>query len=249
MKRLFVFVLAFLPLCLSSIPAFDPATPELFYYGHSCFMLITTKFVKIVMDPHSKFKYPLPEKEADIVTISHEHFDHSNAEGIKGKPVVLRGLKSDGSWNQINTTIKGVHIFNIGTYHDEENGTKRGRNSIFVFDLDERRFVHLGDLGHLLSKDIIKKLGKVDVLMIPVGGYYTIDAVQATQLAREINAKVVVPMHYQTEITKELPIKPLDVFLENNKDVRARFMQGNGTPFIYMPFQQEIWVLKYPYAH
>lgn len=249
MKRILLFALAFFLPYFSSAPAIDPATPELFYYGHSCFMLISTKFVKIVMDPHSKFKYLLPDKEADIVTISHEHFDHSNAQAIKGKPVVLRGLKNDGNWNQIDTTIKGVHIFTIGTYHDDENGTKRGRNSIFVFDVDGRRFVHLGDLGHLLSKDIIKKLGKVDVLMIPVGGYYTIDAVQATQLAREINAKVVIPMHYQTEITKDLPIQPLSVFLENNKDTQVRFMQGNGTPFIYMPSKQEIWVLKYPYAH
>lgn len=249
MKKIFLPVIAFLLLHFLSIPAIEPGTPELFYYGHSCFMLISTKFVKIVMDPHSKLKYPLPEKEADIISISHEHFDHSNAEGIKGKPTVLRGLKSDGSWNHINTTVKGVHIFNIGTYHDDKKGTERGLNSIFVFDLDGKRFVHLGDLGHLLSRDIIEKLGKVDVLMLPVGGYYTIDAVQAAQIAREVNSKVVIPMHYQTEITKELPIKPLNLFLENSKDVFVRFMQGNGTPFIYMPAKQEIWVLKYPHAH
>lgn len=157
---------------------------KLTWHGHACFTLESADGT-VVFDP-SEPKYvpgiPVPELAADVVLCSHYHHDHGYADGVKQ-------LK-----RRTNLLINDMH-----TFHDEDNGEKRGENLIHIVDAEGRRIVHMGDLGHMLSSEQIDALGKVDVLMIPVGGFYTIDAATAHELSKKIGAAVTVPMHYKGE--------------------------------------------------
>jgi L-ascorbate metabolism protein UlaG (beta-lactamase superfamily) len=111
-----------------------------------------------------------PVDGVDLVTISHEHSDHNYAALATGSPTILRGL-AQNDWAKIDQQIKGVRVYTVPAYHDDTQGSQRGKIAIFVFDLEGLRVVHLGDLGHKLSDDQVKQIGAVDVLMIPVGGF------------------------------------------------------------------------------
>ncbi|OPX86158.1 MAG: metal-dependent hydrolase [Pelotomaculum sp. PtaB.Bin104] len=178
---------------------------KIFWYGHSCF-LIETPQKKIITDPFYKnFGYPVPNIAADIVTISHQHSDHNGIDTVPGKPKVV---ETAGEHN-----IDGVKITGVKSFHDMRNGSQRGENIIFVFQVEGIRICHLGDLGHLLDQPTLKQIGEVDVLLIPVGGYYTINAGEAKEVAAQLNPYLVVPMHYITGYIK-LPIAPVNEFLK-----------------------------------
>jgi L-ascorbate metabolism protein UlaG (beta-lactamase superfamily) len=130
------------------------------------------------------------EETADIVTISHEHGDHNNLAAVKGNPEVVRASGT--------ITAKGIEFRVVSTFHDNVQGTQRGQNRVVCFTLDGVRFCHLGDLGHRLTGEQLAQIGKVDVLFIPVGGNFTIDALLATQVADDIKPSIVIPMHYKT---------------------------------------------------
>jgi L-ascorbate metabolism protein UlaG (beta-lactamase superfamily) len=139
-----------------------------------------------------------------LVTISHEHTDHNNAALATGSPTILRGLAAN-DWAKIDQKIKGVRVYTVPTYHDDKQGSARGKNAVFVFDLDGLRVVHLGDLGHPLSDDQVKQIGAVDVVMIPVGGFYTIDGKGAAEVVGQLKPKIAIPMHYKTpDVSKSL---------------------------------------------
>ena len=240
MKRIIVLVIA---LWLArGLSAQNPRPATLEYFGQSCFLLTTSSGLRIIMDPPA-LKYPLPTEEADVVTVSHEHFDHNNIAAIKGKPVVLRGLRRDGSWNNVDQTIKGVHIYNFGTYHDNKEGAAFGKNSIFVYEFDKIKLVHLGDLGHVLDEKTVKKIGRPDFMLVPVGGQFTIDADKAWQVVGQLSPRVIIPMHYQTVRTMEIAIVPVDSFLKGRKNVRQL---GSTRTDLTAPPQQEVWVFKTP---
>jgi len=241
-KRIIIAVIA-AGLCAGAARGLASTRPTIQYFGHACFLLTTAGGARIVMDPHHKLDYPLPKVEADAVTVSHEHFDHNNAESIKGKPVILRGLQQGGSWNGIDQSVKGVHIYNIGVYHDSVQGAQRGRNSVFVFEFDNLRLVHMGDLGHTLDAATVKKIGKVDFLLVPVGGNFTIDADDAWQVVNQINPKVVIPMHYKTGKTKDIPIQTVDGFIKGRNNVKQ---QPSGAVELVPPSHQEVWVFPTP---
>jgi L-ascorbate metabolism protein UlaG (beta-lactamase superfamily) len=206
------------------------------WHMHSCFEIIDQ--ATVVMDPHDgrSIGVKVPSLRADVVTISHDHFDHNAVRVIKGEYVVVKDVAS--------RTVKGVAIRGITGFHDDVNGEKRGRMNIFHITLDGVRFCHLGDLGHMLSEAQIKELGEVDVLFLPVGGVFTIDGEQAQQLVRSINPKVAIPMHFRVG-GLSMSIQNADGFLKGLPDdmiVRV----GNEVEFEAgdLPEKTEYWVFS-----
>ena len=167
---------------------------EITWLGHSCFKL-KGKQATVITDPFSPSTgYTLGKLTADIVTVSHPHPGHSYIQGVADDP---RILKSPGEYEAAGVLTVGVH-----TYHDNEKGTQRGKNTAFVIDVDDVMICHLGDLGHVLTAEQVAEMEGVDVLLIPVGGVSTIDAVQAAQVVRQLEPKIVIPMHYMTDAIK-----------------------------------------------
>jgi L-ascorbate metabolism protein UlaG (beta-lactamase superfamily) len=215
------------------------------WFGHACFTLESSKGTKVLIDPFNDIGYTFPTVIPDIVTMSHEHFDHNNTDTIQGSPEILRGLKNDGNdWNNINKKIGDFSIFNVPVYHDETQGGKRGKNAVFIYDVDGLRFVHVGDLGHVLLDDQIKKIGKVDVLLVPVGGVYTIDGQGASKVVEQLNPKIVIPMHYKTP-SLTFDLDTVDTFIKGKGNVKK--VEGNvlGVDKEHMPAKQEIVVLDF----
>jgi L-ascorbate metabolism protein UlaG (beta-lactamase superfamily) len=132
------------------------------------------------------------------VTTSHQHGAHSNIWMARGSPVVLQGLTPGGeTWNQIHTTIRDVSVYTVPAFHDKSQGMQRGKNAIFVFRVDDVCIAHLGDLGHILTPEQIKMMGKIDILLIPIaGGMYTITPGEAREVTKQVNPRIAIPEHY-----------------------------------------------------
>lgn len=164
---------------------------DITYLGHSSFR-IKGKNAVVVTDPFSleKFGVKFPKHvAADIVTVSHDHPDHNAVRQIEGAPYVISG---PGEYE-----VKGVGVIGTSTFHDEEKGAKRGKNTVYRIEIDGVSIVHLGDLGHTLSSLEVDALDGVDILMIPVGGQYTIDPAAAVSVVSEIEPSIVIPMHFK----------------------------------------------------
>jgi len=166
------------------------------WFGQSCFRLTAKNGIKIVMDPYAKMfgyisGYKLPEIEANIVTTSHNHSDHNNVGAVKGKFV---HIKDPGAFS-----LEGIGIKGVQTFHDQVSGEKRGKNTVYNFRVDGLNVCHCGDLGHLLSLEQIDEIGKVDILLLPIGGGATLDASGAVEVMKQLNPAVVIPMHYRTK--------------------------------------------------
>ncbi|MBR4442893.1 MAG: MBL fold metallo-hydrolase [Clostridia bacterium] len=161
------------------------------WIGHASFRIDLSDGRSLVTDPFDPaVGYALPARRADIVTMSHEHHDHNYIGALAPETVI----REPGVY-----VLDGVRVEGIPSFHDDAGGKKRGRNVIFVIEADGARVAHLGDLGHDLTDADIARLGALDVLMIPVGGVFTIDAAQAAALAKRIGARVTVPMHFSTD--------------------------------------------------
>jgi len=189
------------------------------WLGHAAFLLTSSAGTRILVDPFdANVGYALPRLDGvDAVVIGHEHADHNNVGMATGQPTIIRGLDR-GDWAQVDRQVKDVRVRSVATYHDAEEGKQRGKNSAFVFEVDRLRLVHLSDLGHRLSPEQVQQLAPVDVLMIPVGGTYTIDAAGATQVVEQLAPRLVLPMHYRTPATKSsLPIAGVEPFLEGKR--------------------------------
>lgn len=184
------------------------------YFGHSCFGISDSEGVKIVTDPYDPIMgYTFPaDISTEILTISHNHFDHNYLmyENLLYKQLYFSTI---GSFEYDGIKIKG-----IPSWHDNEQGTLRGLNTIYTFEINNIKICHLGDLGHQLSKEQIKSIGKVDVLMIPVGGNFTIDPAEAVKVINSINPNVIIPMHYGADgsYLKDY-LAPLDNFISKAK--------------------------------
>ena len=196
------------------------------YLGHASFLIISDSGTKLITDPYTaggEFSYDEINESADIVTVSHGHFDHNNVAAVRGNPKVVKGA--------VTEEIKGIAINGIPSYHDEAGGKKRGGNTIFCFEVDGIRVCHLGDLGHLLSDKQVAEVGTVDILLIPVGGYYTIDARVATQVCNQLKPNVIIPMHWNYKWSFP-EIASVNEFLQGKKDVsrldasEVEFKQG-----------------------
>lgn len=178
---------------------------EILHLGHSSFKIIG-KNVTVVTDPFdaAKMGIPFPRTEADVVTMSHDHFDHNAVGAVRGEFLCF---DSPGQYE-----IKNAEITGTASFHDDKKGAERGQNTIFSYEIDGIHICHLGDLGHELSSEQLEKLDGVDVLMVPVGGKLTIDAKEATKVISDIEPKIVIPMHYKAG--KMTDIDPLDTFLK-----------------------------------
>lgn len=164
------------------------------YHGHSEFLLETADGFKILTDPYNAATgYPMCTCAADAVTISHGHGDHAEVSKVTGNPLILRDAGPHSLPHGIR--IRGYHSF-----HDDHHGDKRGHNLCFFIQADGLTLAHLGDIGDEPDETLAQALQKVDILMIPVGGHYTIDARQAVDIARKSGARMVIPMHYRTAL-------------------------------------------------
>jgi L-ascorbate metabolism protein UlaG (beta-lactamase superfamily) len=198
-----------------------------------------------LIDPYEeKVGYPIPSVEADAVLVSHEHGDHNNVAMAKGKPQIVRGL-ADGNWRTIVKQPLGkITVSSVPTYHDDTEGSQRGRNTIFILESEGLRVVHLGDLGHGLDHAQTTAIGRPDVVMIPVGGHYTIDAAQAKKVLDQLQPMVAIPMHYKTEVNAGWPITALDNFLGvigSTKDVGHTATVSRD----HLPASREVWVMSW----
>lgn len=185
------------------------------YLGHSCFKLTESTGTTIITDPYGDIGYDLPEGlTADAVTVSHNHFDHNNVDAVSGKPLIL---DKDGLYE-----LPGVEIEGVKSYHDTEEGKLRGENVIFKFRMDGLDICHLGDIGEECSSELIEMLLPVNILLIPVGGNYTIDADLAKEYVDRIMPDIVIPMHYKSRhstIDVEKAQGFLDLFEDDDVDV------------------------------
>ena len=182
---------------------------DIIYLGHSSFKL-KGRTATVVCDPYDKsVGIKFPGAEADIVTISHHHDDHDKAELVSG---VKRTVDGPGEYE-----IMGVSILGFASFHDAKKGEERGGNTIYVIEMDGLRLCHLGDLGHSLSDELVENLGDIDILFIPVGGHYTIDAGTAVSVVQAIEPSIVIPMHYQVPgLSPEIfgKLAPVEHFLK-----------------------------------
>ena len=181
------------------------------WLGHSSFLITSDDGVRIITDPYTSggdLGYTAITEHADVVTLSHDHFDHNNVSSVQGNPQVLKEGK----------VAKGIEFRGIHSYHDENCGMQRGTNTIFCFQVSGIRFCHLGDLGHVLDDGQVIEIGEVDVLFVPVGGYFTIDAEAATSICRKLKPRVVIPMHYKNNRCS-FPIASVEDFLTAKDDV------------------------------
>ena len=213
---------------------------DIYYLGHSSFK-IKGKNATLITDPFSEKMTGLkfPKTEADIVTISHNHEDHNQSEGIDGNPYVI--------FNPGEYEIKNVSVFGIQAFHDDKQGVEKGKNTIFVIEIDKMRICHLGDLGHKLDEKVLEEVDGVDILMIPVGGSATISPADAMQVITQIEPKIVLPMHYNEEgLNQQVfgDLAPLEAFLKETGE------QIEKTPKLTVTFdslpeeKQQIIVLE-----
>jgi len=222
----------FAGLTLAALAAPAAAQPakkavQIRYYGHSFFQLTTTAGTRVVFDPHAIPEYGATGVSADVVVMSHDDNDHNRKEVLANADskdlkaflgVVPKG-KSGHDWAKIDAQVKDVHVRTVPSYHDEDEGAKRGKNSVFVVEADGLKFVHLGDLGTELTEEQAKAIGPVDVLMIPVGGIYTINGETAKKVVAQLKPRLfVIPMHYGTKVYTD--VQPPDEFLDGQKNVR-----------------------------
>ena len=188
------------------------------WYGHAAFRVTTAGDVNIIIDPYESggfggaISYGPIKDRADIVLISHDHADHNHTASIEG---TFREVREQGTYD-----IGGVKIRALPSFHDATGGKERGRNLIFIIEADGLTLAHLGDLGHPLDADRVKALGKPDVLMLPVGGFYTMDAAVATAVMNDLKPSYTIPMHFKTAKV-EFPIAGVGEFTKGKKGVRT----------------------------
>lgn len=174
--------------------------------GHAKFLLELDDGLRLVTDPFdAQTGYPLSPLQADVVLVSHGHHDHNALDTITGYTNVI---DAPG----LHTITQDITVEALEAYHDDKQGALRGKTLLFLVQAEGLRIAHLGDLGHLPNEEQISKLKNVDVLMVPVGGYYTIDAAQAKQVCDLLTPRIILPMHYRTKYNASWPIAPVEEF-------------------------------------
>ena len=212
------------------------------WYGHAAFLVTSDQGTHIMMDPYEpgafggQLTYGNIKDQADIVLTSHDHADHNYTKELPGTPQVMKG--------SLSKTIKGISIKGISTYHDSSKGSERGNNTIFTINIDKIQLCHLGDLGHPLSDKELAEIGPVDILLIPVGGFFTIDSNEATRIAGQIKPKILIPMHYKTEKCG-FPIAAVEDFLKGKTNIKRPKASEATFDKASLPQQMEIVVLEH----
>ncbi len=212
------------------------------WYGHAAFLITSSQGLKIITDPYEsgayggQLAYGKIRDQADIALTSHDHADHNDTNSLPGSPQIVKGAGTK--------SIKGMSFKGIATYHDPSKGSERGSNTIFAFSVDGIKICHLGDLGHVLSEKEIAEIGAVDILLIPVGGYFTIDSKEATKVGEQISPKVLIPMHFKTEKCG-FPIAPVDDFLKGKTNIKQAKTSEMTFEQASLPSKMEIVVLEH----
>jgi len=211
---------------------------EITYLGQSCFK-IRSKQASVITDPYSpETGYDLSKAASDIVTISHSHPDHNYAAGVSGDP---RVISRPGEYE-----VAGVLIIGIPTFHDNEKGANRGKNTVFAMEMDELSICHLGDLGHPLTDSQLEEIGRVDILMVPVGGISTLGASSAAALVRQMDPHIVLPMHYRTPISSNSDMEPVHNFLHEMGVHEATPQAKLNVTKNNLPILMQVVTLEYP---
>ena len=212
------------------------------WYGHAAFLITSDRGVKIITDPYDpdaygdKLTYAKIADKADIVLVSHDHPDHNDAKGLPGSPEIIKGSGSK--------TSRGITFKGVATFHDPSKGSERGENTVFTFNVDGLQICHLGDLGHVLDQNELTEIGPMDILLAPVGGFYTIDAKEAIQVGESTKPKVLIPMHFKTEKCG-FPIASVEDFLKGKPRVRRSGASEASFDKTSLPRQMEIVVLTH----
>lgn len=174
--------------------------------GHAEFVIELENGMRLATDPYdASCGYAMQDVAADAVLVSHAHHDHAAVDAVGGWTSVVDTAGT-------HTLAPGVTVTGVEAFHDDRQGALRGRTLLFLIEAEGLRVAHLGDLGHLPTAEQVKALSPVDVLMLPVGGHFTIDAAQAREVASLLRARVVLPMHYRTDATAGWPIAPVEDF-------------------------------------
>ena len=212
------------------------------WYGHAAFLVTSDEGTKIIIDPYEpgafggQLSYGKIKDQADIVLTSHDHADHNDAAGLPGTPQAVKGSGPK--------TIKGISVKGVSTYHDPSKGSERGANTVFTIKVNQIQLCHLGDLGHLLSDKELAEIGPVDILLIPVGGFFTIDPKEATRVAEQIKPRVLIPMHFKTEKCG-FSIAPVEDFLKGKTNIKRPKTSEATFVKATLPQQMEIVVLDH----
>jgi L-ascorbate metabolism protein UlaG (beta-lactamase superfamily) len=212
------------------------------WYGHAAFLITSDQGAKIMIDPYEpgafggQLSYGKIKDQVDIVLTTHDHADHNYTKDLPGTPQIVKGSGSK--------TAKGISIKGISTYHDPSQGSERGANTIFTLKIDNIQLCHLGDLGHLLSDKELAEIGPVDILLIPVGGFFTIDPKEATRVAEQIKPKILIPMHFKTAKCG-FPIAPVEDFLKGKTNTKRPKASEATFDKATLPQQMEIVVLEH----
>lgn len=221
------------------------------WYGHASFLIESEAGTRIITDPYQsggfggQLAYKPIDEETHIVLISHEHLDHNYVAAVKGRPQVIKGPGIHRA--------REIDFTGVAAWHDTQEGSLRGADTVFAFSVDGVTFAHLGDLGHILTDDQIKALGQtgyetgarpvIDVMFVPVGGTYTIDYQAATQLVQKVQPLVTIPMHYRTKGCR-FPIDEVDKFLAGKKNVKRLNASEIEFSRSLLPPEPEIWVFE-----
>ena len=212
------------------------------WYGHAAFLITSDEGTKIIIDPYEpgafggQLSYGKIKDQADIVLTSHDHADHNDTAGLPGTPQAVKGSGP--------RTIKGISVKGVSTYHDPSKGSERGANTVFTIKVNQIQLCHLGDLGHLLSDKELAEIGPVDILLIPVGGFFTIDPKEATRVAEQIKPRVLIPMHFKTEKCG-FSIAPVEDFLKGKTNIKRPKTSEVTFNKATLPKQMEIVVLEH----
>ena len=189
------------------------------YLGHSCFVLTESTGTTVVTDPYGKIGFSVPAVRADVVTVSHQHYDHNNVAAVEGHPLII---DKEGFY-----TFDGVEVTGIRSFHDDEGGAVRGENIIFKFRMDGLDVCHLGDIGESCTAELLEQILPIDILLIPVGGKYTIDGEQAREYVDRIMPSIVIPMHYKTK-DLNMDIEKPDDFVDSFEDEEVENCEDGG---------------------
>lgn len=211
------------------------------YFAHSSFLLTSAKGIRFLTDPYESgsyggaMGYKKIDEPVDAITISHNHADHNYISREHDKARIFREAG--------NFAFKSIAVKGISLFHDGNRGSERGSNIAFVCSMDGMNFCHLGDLGHSLGKGELEEIGPVDVLMLPVGGTFTIDADEASQVLQSISPRICIPMHYKTKGVG-FNLASLDDFISGKANVKNLSVSEVEITKASLPRTIEIWVLR-----
>ncbi len=203
------------------------------WHGHSCFGI--TNKITLVTDPHDGKSIGIhaPSVTGDIILVSHDHYDHNSVKSVEKEDCKI--ITDTRKRNITNVEIKGIESF-----HDECRGDKRGNNIIYKFTMENITFCHMGDLGHDLDEDTVQKIGDVDILFIPIGGTFTLDAKQAWRIIKKVKPRIAVPIHYKIG-GLSLPITGIEPFLEESNYEILKVGNEIDIEKEDLPEEPEVW--------